>query len=439
MKKNLFYAFVLLAIVFVGLSSSSCGDPESDKNYYVNVDQSTVSFEANGGSTTVLIKSNTSWKISGIPDWLTVSPASGTNDAAVTLSTSASSTPRSCALTISTGEASTTINVSQKAIAPGPNDDPVVGIWSGRTSDHTDEVGQLTINNDNSATFVWYDENTNTPSVTIQYSWQKIGNLYHFRFANRSSGRSDDWDCDLQVTYISEQRIEVQDVWDGEVDDLTYIFQLGILDLSKRTQYPAAYKKNGNAKYIGAWMLEELGDDDYWVCYQVINPDGTGIYQEFDCKLNSFRVTENEYAPFTWTLTNSGNALRVNYNDGGDYETWDVSNINGTTWRDGDDIAYKQTDYTANPSITGTWKWTYYDESLELVLNSNKTGTYKYWDGNKLDESYGFSYTNTSTSLTLTSSQGTKEFSIALLTYNRLVVSARNEKGEVFGMVFKKQ
>ena len=93
MNKRLFYAVVLLAIAFVGLSSSTCSpDPEPEKNYYVNVDQSTVSFDRNGGSTTVLIKSNTSWKISGIPDWLTVSPASGTNDAAVTLSTSASST-----------------------------------------------------------------------------------------------------------------------------------------------------------------------------------------------------------------------------------------------------------------------------------------------------------------------------------------------------------
>ena len=420
-----------LCVVF-----SACPDsePETDKDYYVNVDQSSVSFEANGGSTTVLVKSNTSWKISGIPDWLSVSPTAGANDAAITLSASASFTTRSCTLTISTGESSATINVSQTpgVVPPGP-DNNIIGTWCGKTNSGT-EVGQLTINSDHTATLVWYDGDAWSPSLTVQYTWSQNGNTYTLSFMSRDRNM-DDFD-DLFVTYVSSSQIYVQCIYDGEVDDLTSIFVNGALDLSKRSQYPNPFK---NAKYIGAWMSEEIGDDDYWVCYQVINADGTGIYQEFDCKLYNFRVTENEYAPFTWTLTNNGNALRVKYNDGGDYETWDISGINGNIWNDDGDIAYKQTDYTDNPSITGTWKWTYYDESIELVLNSSKTGTYKYWDDNRLSESYSFSYSNTSTSLTLTSSQGTRDFSIALLTYNRMVASIRNEKGEVIGMVFKKQ
>ena len=415
---------------------SACPDsePEPDKDYYVNVDQSTVSFDANGGSTTVLVKSNTSWKINGIPDWLSVSPTAGANDAAVTLSTAASNTPRSCTLTISTGEASANINVSQNStpVPPGP-DDGIVGTWCGKA--YTDsEVGQLTINKDHTATFVWYDGDAWSPSLTVQYTWSQNGESYTLSFKSRDRN-TDDFD-NLLVTYVNSSQIYVQCIYDGEVDDLTAIFERGTLDLSNRNQYPNPIQR---PKYIGAWMSEELGDDDYWVCYQVINADGTGIYQEFNCKLYTFRVTENEYAPFTWTLTNNGNALRVNYNDGGDYETWDVSNIHGNIWGDDEDVAYKQTGYTANPSITGTWKWAYYDESIELVLNANKTGTYKYWDGNRLDESYSFSYTNTSTSLTLTSTQGTKVLSIALLTFNRLVAYARNDKGETIGMVFKKQ
>lgn len=441
MNKNLFYAVVLLAIAFVGFSSSMCGDdptPSPSTQYYVNVDQSEVAFEANGGSATVLVKSNTSWKISGIPDWLTVSPASGANDAAITLTATASSTTRNCTLLISTGTTSASINVSQNATPPGPNDDLLVGIWCGRTNSGS-EVGQLTINSDKTASFAWYDDNDRSPKVTITYSWTKSGSLYRLNFI-RLSGDShlDDWDCDLQVTYINAQRIEVQDVWDGEVDDLTYIFQPGYLDLSKRTQYPEPYKKV-DKKYIGVWMAEEEGEDDYWLCYQIINANGTGVYQEFHCDLDPFRETENEYAPMTWQESSDGRSLIVSYHGGGDYETWDISNINGTTWRDHADVSYKQTGYTDNPSIAGTWKWVYYDESIELVLNANKTGTYKYWDDDRLSESLSFSYTNTSTSLSLTSSQGTREFSIALLTFNRLIVSFRNDKGSLVGLVFKKQ
>ena len=191
--------------------------------------------------------------------------------------------------------------------------------------------------------------------------------------------------------------------------------------------------------YIGAWMIEEDEDkynNRYYVCYKIINEDGTGVYQEFYVKTDSGEIIEDEYATFRWTASSDNKTLYVIYDSYDEEETWDISGVRGDEWRD-DDIAYRQSGYTPNPSVIGTWKWSYYDESLELVFKDSRVGTFKYWDNYKLDEDYSFTYYKNSSSIVLTNRSGDQTvLSIAFESFNRLVVLPNNWKGYI---VLKKQ
>ena len=75
----------VLAAVFTG-----CSD-DNDPTYFgeIRVSQSYVSLSTSGGSTSINIEATGSWSVSGAPDWLTVSPASGTGSGTITFSADA--------------------------------------------------------------------------------------------------------------------------------------------------------------------------------------------------------------------------------------------------------------------------------------------------------------------------------------------------------------
>lgn len=66
-------------------SYSTISIPVRQKGVYINTDVTSLSFAAKGESLPVNVSSNTSWKVTSCPDWITASPASGTGDARLTL------------------------------------------------------------------------------------------------------------------------------------------------------------------------------------------------------------------------------------------------------------------------------------------------------------------------------------------------------------------
>ncbi len=75
----------VVAAMFTG-----CSD-DNDPTYLseIKVSQSFVSLSTSGGSTSIDVQAAGSWTVSGAPDWLTVSPASGTGNGTITFSAAA--------------------------------------------------------------------------------------------------------------------------------------------------------------------------------------------------------------------------------------------------------------------------------------------------------------------------------------------------------------
>lgn len=90
----------------------------------ISVNVSSVEFEADGGSQTIMVTSNSGWTASSSQGWLTVNPtsntvpASGSESKAITLSVGENTTKetRTCSLTITSSDnkASTTVTITQK-------------------------------------------------------------------------------------------------------------------------------------------------------------------------------------------------------------------------------------------------------------------------------------------------------------------------------------
>ena len=75
----------VVAAVFTGCSDDN--DPTYLKE--IRVSQSYVALSTSGGSTSIDVEATGSWTVSGAPDWLTVSPASGTGNGTITFSAGA--------------------------------------------------------------------------------------------------------------------------------------------------------------------------------------------------------------------------------------------------------------------------------------------------------------------------------------------------------------
>lgn len=119
----------ITATANTNLSSDITVTQEAGKSS-ITVDKSSLEFQTEGGSQTIQITSNTTWKVSGLQSWLTVSPAEvitePTNSSevkVVTIVASESEDKRDCTLifTTSNGEASVSVTISQK----GPSESGV--------------------------------------------------------------------------------------------------------------------------------------------------------------------------------------------------------------------------------------------------------------------------------------------------------------------------
>lgn len=87
MKLKYFFPFFVAVIAAM---FTSCSD-DNDPTYFdeIRVSQSYVSLSTSGGSTSIDIKANGEWTVSEIPEWLTVTPASGSGNGTITFSADA--------------------------------------------------------------------------------------------------------------------------------------------------------------------------------------------------------------------------------------------------------------------------------------------------------------------------------------------------------------
>ena len=102
----------VVAAIFTGCSK------DNDPTYLdaIRVSQSYVALSTNGGSTSIDIQAKGSWTVSGAPEWLSVSPASGTGDGSITFSADAAE-GRTCSVSISCEGETQIINVIQGLVS----------------------------------------------------------------------------------------------------------------------------------------------------------------------------------------------------------------------------------------------------------------------------------------------------------------------------------
>jgi len=111
-KKNCLWSLLALVLAAsLGVSMSSCGDPEDE----VSATPSSSTIDGTGGSQIIVIKSNTNWVVTGASSWLNVSPMNGSGDGQIIISASNNETGqnRSCTLSIIAGDAQTSVSVTQ--------------------------------------------------------------------------------------------------------------------------------------------------------------------------------------------------------------------------------------------------------------------------------------------------------------------------------------
>ena len=105
--------FIPSLVAVVAAIFTGCSD-DKDPTYLdgLRVSQSYVALGTSGGSTSIEVTTNGSWTISGAPDWLTVSPASGTGSGTVTFSAAAAE-GRTAELILTCGDLTQRINIIQ--------------------------------------------------------------------------------------------------------------------------------------------------------------------------------------------------------------------------------------------------------------------------------------------------------------------------------------
>ena len=105
--------FIPSLVAVVAAMFTSCSD-NKDATYLdgIKVSQSYVALSTTGGSTSIDIEANGSWTVSGAPDWLNVSPASGTGSGTITFSAEAAE-GRSASVRITCGDETQIVNIIQ--------------------------------------------------------------------------------------------------------------------------------------------------------------------------------------------------------------------------------------------------------------------------------------------------------------------------------------
>ena len=110
-----------------GAASETVTVTQSGVSPFLNVSPSSLSVGNSSGSTSFSITSNTSWSVSESDGWLSVSPASGSNNGTVdvTYTANTSTSPRTGIITVSgSGAASETVTVTQSGVSPFLNVTP---------------------------------------------------------------------------------------------------------------------------------------------------------------------------------------------------------------------------------------------------------------------------------------------------------------------------
>ena len=106
--------FIPTLMAVVAAVFTSCSDDNNDPTYLdeIRVSQSYVSLSTSGGSATINVQTAGNWSVSGAPEWLTVSPASGMGSGVITFSAEAAE-GRTAEVLISCGDKTQHINIIQ--------------------------------------------------------------------------------------------------------------------------------------------------------------------------------------------------------------------------------------------------------------------------------------------------------------------------------------
>ena len=80
--------FIPSLVAVVAAMFTSCNDNDYDPTYLseIRVSQSYVALDVNGGATSIDVMTTGAWTVTDVPDWLTVSPASGSGSGTITFS-----------------------------------------------------------------------------------------------------------------------------------------------------------------------------------------------------------------------------------------------------------------------------------------------------------------------------------------------------------------
>ena len=114
----------LLCSILVGLAALSvtgCDDDEvKTPDFAVSTAQWT--FSQQEGMQRMIVSAPGAWTLTGIPDWMTVTPAeaAGPCEITMTYTTNATGAPRKATLTVTCGNETRTIGVEQEAVVPEP-------------------------------------------------------------------------------------------------------------------------------------------------------------------------------------------------------------------------------------------------------------------------------------------------------------------------------
>ena len=83
--------FIPSLVAVVAAMFTGCSDNDYDPTYLseIRVSQSYVALDVNGGSASVDVNTVGAWTVTDVPDWLTVSPASGSGSGTITFTAGA--------------------------------------------------------------------------------------------------------------------------------------------------------------------------------------------------------------------------------------------------------------------------------------------------------------------------------------------------------------
>ena len=112
--------FIPSLVAVVAAVFTSCSDGK-DATYLegIRVSQSYVALNTAGGSASIDVTTNGSWTVTEVPNWLTVSPASGTGNGTITFSADAGE-GRSGSVKLNCGDETQIINIIQGVVTISP-------------------------------------------------------------------------------------------------------------------------------------------------------------------------------------------------------------------------------------------------------------------------------------------------------------------------------